>query len=180
MVGEIEPLDHNTAVHLSRFLAVQRCSEKEMKPICRFAPPFFCLSVVLALGCATGQHMSSPGPTVVDADAPAEFTTTPSGLKYKVLRLGDGSNPRASDEVTVNYKGWLNSGRVFDNSYDKEPISFRLREVVPGWTEGLQLVTEGGMIELEIPPELGYGAQSPPGIPPNSTLHFIVELIKVH
>ena len=82
--------------------------------------------------------------------------------------------------MTVNYKGWLNSGKVFDSSYGKEPISFRLREVVPGWTEGLRLVSEGGMIELEIPPELGYGAQSPPGIPPNSTLHFIVELIKVH
>ena len=151
-----------------------------MKLIYRFEATLFCLISVLALGCVTGQQMSSPGPAVVDADAPAEFTTTPSGLKYKLLRKGDGSNPRASDEVTVNYKGWLNSGKVFDSSYGKEPISFRLREVVPGWTEGLRLVSEGGMIELEIPPELGYGAQSPPGIPPNSTLHFIVELIKVH
>ncbi len=151
-----------------------------MKLIYRFEATLFCLIAALALGCVTGQKMSSPGPAVVDADAPAEFTTTPSGLKYKLLRKGDGSNPRASDEVTVNYKGWLNSGKVFDSSYGKEPISFRLREVVPGWTEGLRLVSEGGMIELEIPPELGYGAQSPPGIPPNSTLHFIVELIKVH
>ena len=117
---------------------------------------------------------------MIDADAPTEFTTTSSGLKYRVLRKGDGANPRSSDKVTVNYKGWLASGRVFDSSYNKsEPVSFGLNEVVAGWTEGLKLVSEGGMIELEIPPQLGYGAQGPPGIPPNSTLHFIVELIKV-
>ena len=101
-------------------------------------------------------------------------------MKYKVLRKGDGTYPRAGDRVTVHYKGWLDSGKIFDSSYTKgEPISFGLKEVVRGWTEGLQLVNEGGMIELEIPSPLGYGAQGPPGIPPNSTLHFIVELIKV-
>jgi len=150
-----------------------------MKSRYRSTASLICISVALGLGCVTGQ-MSSPGPAVVDADAPTEFTTTASGLKYRVLRKGDGSNPRASDTVTVNYKGWLDSGKIFDTSYGKgEPISFGLREVVPGWTEGLQLVNEGGMIELEIPSQLGYGAQGPPGIPPNSTLHFIVELIKV-
>ena len=80
----------------------------------------------------------------------------------------------------MQYKGWLDSGKIFDSSYTRgEPASFGLNEVVRGWTEGLQFVSEGGMIELEIPAELGYGAQSPPGIPPNSTLHFIVEMIKV-
>lgn len=150
-----------------------------MKSRYRSTASLICIGVALGMGCVTGQ-MSSPGPTVVDADAPTEFTTTASGLKYRVLRKGEGVNPRASDTVTVNYKGWLDSGKIFDSSYGKgEPISFGLREVVPGWTEGLQLVSEGGMIELEIPSELGYGAQGPPGIPPNATLHFIVELIKV-
>lgn len=142
-------------------------------------PSLLCFGVVLGLGCATGQ-MSSPGPTVVDADAPTEFTTTSTGLKYKVLRKGNGTTPSGRDKVTVHYKGWLDSGRIFDSSYDRgEPVTFGLTEVVRGWTEGLQLVSEKGMIELEIPSQLGYGAQSPPGIPPNSTLHFIVELIKV-
>jgi FKBP-type peptidyl-prolyl cis-trans isomerase FkpA len=83
--------------------------------------------------------------------------------------------------VTVNYKGWLDSGKVFDSSYDRgEPISFPLNRVIPGWTEGMQLVGEGGMIELEIPSKLGYGERGAPGaIPPNATLHFIVELIEV-
>jgi FKBP-type peptidyl-prolyl cis-trans isomerase FkpA len=140
-----------------------------------------CLGVclVLGLGCATRQ-MSAPGPTVIDADAPTEFTVTSSGLKYKVLRKGSGAHPGPQDNVTVHYKGWLDSGKIFDTSYTRgEPISFRLNEVVSGWTEGLQLVSEGGMIELEIPSPLGYGVQGQPGIPPNSTLHFIVELIKV-
>ena len=150
-----------------------------MKLSYRSAASSLCLFVFLGLGCATGQ-MSAPGPTVVDADAPTEFTITSSGLKYKVLRKGDGTYPGGSDKITVHYKGWLDSGKIFDSSYTKdEPISFGLNEVVRGWTEGLQLVNEGGMIELEIPSPLGYGVQGPPGIPPNSTLHFLVELIKV-
>ena len=150
-----------------------------MKQSYRSLAALLCVGVILGLGCATGQ-MSAPGPTVVDADAPTEFTTTPSGLKYKILRKGTGASPGAQDKVTVQYKGWLDSGKIFDSSYTRgEPASFGLNEVVRGWTEGLQFVSEGGMIELEIPAELGYGAQSPPGIPPNSTLHFIVEMIKV-
>lgn len=149
-----------------------------MKSIFQSTVCLICASMVLGLGCVSKQ-ISSPGPAVVDADAPTDFSTTPSGLKYRVLRKGDGTNPRASDSVTVHYKGWLDSGKVFDTSYSKAPVSFALREVVAGWTEGLQLVNEGGMIELEIPSQLGYGENSPPGIPPNSTLHFIVELIKV-
>ena len=176
MVVESDGMDNNIQALLS---PLTMTSEIYMKLSYRSAPLLLCLCVFFGLGCATGQ-MSSPGPTVVDADAPTEFTTTSSGLKYRVLRKGDGNNPRGSDRVTVHYKGWLDSGKIFDSSYTKgEPISFGLKEVVRGWTEGLQLVNEGGMIELEIPSPLGYGAQGPPGIPPNSTLHFIVELIKV-
>ena len=85
--------------------------------------------------------------------------------------------------MTVNYKGWLDDpSKPFDQSYGRGPFSFAMNppEVIKGWIEGVQNVSEGGMIELEIPPELGYGAGGfPPVIPPNSTLHFMVELIEV-
>ena len=86
-----------------------------------------------------------------------------------------------TDTITVNYKGWLNDGYEFDSSYKGgKPISFRLDQVIAGWTEGMQLVGEGGMIEFEIPPELGYGRKGMPGaIPPQATLHFIVELVRI-
>lgn len=116
-----------------------------------------------------------------DENAPKTLTAQPSGLKYRILREGKGAKPTASNEVEVNYHGWLDNGNVFDSSYKRgESISFPLGGVIPGWTEGMQLVGEGGMIELEIPSDLGYGPQgSPPVIPPNATLHFVVELIDV-
>jgi FKBP-type peptidyl-prolyl cis-trans isomerase len=119
----------------------------------------------------------SPGP--VDADAAEEFTTTKSGLKYRIRRKSDGKKPVANDKVKVHYKGWLDNGKEFDSSYSRgEPIEFGLKQVIPGWTEGMQLVGVGGMIELEIPYQLGYGERgSPPTIPGKSTLHFIVELL---
>lgn len=137
----------------------------------------FALVLVFFTGCqVTNERGSSPGPQ--DPDAPTEFQTTSSGLKYRILRRSDGPKPSASNNVTVDYVGWLDNGREFDNSYiRREPTSFNLGQVVAGWTEGLQLVGEGGMIELEIPYELGYGAQGAPGaVPPFATLHFKVEL----
>ncbi|MEQ9408515.1 MAG: FKBP-type peptidyl-prolyl cis-trans isomerase [Fuerstiella sp.] len=118
----------------------------------------------------------------MDPDAPTEFQTTDSGIRYRILRKSDGQKPTASNSVTVHYRGWLDSGKEFDSSYQRgEPISFPLRGVIPGWTEGMQLVGIGGMIELWIPPRLGYGAQgSPPAVPPNATLHFVVELLEVN
>ncbi len=107
---------------------------------------------------------------------------TRSGLRYRVLRKSEGKHPVVNSPVTVHYRGWLDNGREFDNSYIRnEPATFNLQQVIRGWTEGLQFVNEGGKIELEIPPELGYGPSgAPPDIPPNARLHFIVELIKVH
>ena len=116
-----------------------------------------------------------------DNDAPQEFTKTTSGLKYRVLRKSDGKLPQASDTVTVHYRGWLDNKTEFDSSYKRnEPTTFPLNGVIKGWTEGLQLVGEGGMIELEIPASLGYGSQGAGNaIPPNANLHFLVELIKI-
>ena len=116
----------------------------------------------------------------MDEDAPEEFSRTGSGLLYRILRKSNRRRPHSFDRVLAHYKGWLNNGKQFDSSYERgEPHEFSLREVVPGWTEGLQLVGEGGMIELEVPPRLGYGAQPKNGIPPNSTLHFLIELKEI-
>jgi FKBP-type peptidyl-prolyl cis-trans isomerase FkpA len=117
----------------------------------------------------------------LDKEPPKTFTTTKSGLKYRVLRKGEGKKPEAKQTVKVNYHGWLDGGKVFDSSYKRgEAISFPLNRVIPGWTEGMQLVGEGGMIELEIPYKLGYGENgNPPVIPPKATLHFLVELLEV-
>ena len=129
----------------------------------------------------TDKDSLQSGTGVMDDDAPMEFTTTRSGLKYRVLRHSDGKQPLAHNTVTVNYRGWLDNGREFDSSYKRgEPTTFPLGNVIAGWTEGMQLVGKGGMIELWVPSDLGYGAAgSPPSVPPNATLHFIVELLAV-
>ena len=120
-------------------------------------------------------------PGKIDSDAPTEFKTTDSGLKYRILRKSDKRKPNAENHVTVHYKGWLNNKTIFDSSYRRgEKISFGLGQVIPGWTEGMQLVGVDGMIELEIPPDLGYGARGAGrSVPPNATLHFIVQLFEI-
>jgi FKBP-type peptidyl-prolyl cis-trans isomerase FkpA len=129
----------------------------------------------------TDRDSLQSGTGVMDDDAPLEFETTRSGLRYRVLRRSDEKKPLAHNTVTVNYRGWLDNGREFDSSYKRgEPISFPLGGVIAGWTEGMQLIGNGGMIELWIPSDLGYGAKgSPPSVPPNATLHFVVELLAV-
>jgi FKBP-type peptidyl-prolyl cis-trans isomerase FkpA len=107
--------------------------------------------------------------------------TTSSGLQYKVLREGSGKNPKATDIVVVNYRGTLINGREFDSSYKSgQPIEFPLNRVIPGWTEGLQLMKEGAKYEFYIPPNLAYGSRGAGGvIGPDETLIFEVELLKV-
>jgi len=145
----------------------------------RFAPSFSLLGLAALLFACSPTRAAEPGP--MDKDAPEEFTTTSSGLKYRILRKSDAEKPKATDTVTVHYRGWLDDKTEFDSSYKRgEPISFPLNRVIKGWTEGMQLVGEGGMIELEIPAELGYGKQGAGNvIPPNARLHFLVELIEI-
>ncbi len=113
---------------------------------------------------------------------PGAMITTASGLKYQVLKKGDGTtSPKASDTVKVHYHGTLLDGTVFDSSVERgQPISFPLNQVIPGWTEGVQLMRVGDKFKFEIPPNLAYGPASPsPKIPPNSTLVFEVELLGI-
>jgi FKBP-type peptidyl-prolyl cis-trans isomerase FklB len=103
--------------------------------------------------------------------------TTDSGLQYKVIKEGSGKSPGPQDQVTVHYRGTLIDGKEFDSSYKKgEPASFRLDGVIKGWSEGLQLMKEGGKSQLFVPAELAYGNRGPLG---NYTLIFDVELISV-
>ncbi|WP_207060818.1 FKBP-type peptidyl-prolyl cis-trans isomerase [Motiliproteus sp. SC1-56] len=108
--------------------------------------------------------------------------TTASGLQYKILEAGEGDKPKASDTVQVHYRGTLIDGTEFDSSYSHGgPATFPLNGVIPGWTEGLQLIAEGGKAELYIPAELAYGARGMgPVIGPNSTLVFEVELLDIN
>ena len=106
---------------------------------------------------------------------------TESGLQYEVIEAGQGEHPKATDTVTVHYRGTLINGKQFDSSYDRgEPISFGLNRVIKGWTEGLQLMQPGAKYRLYIPSELGYGERGAgQDIPPNAALIFDVELLKV-
>lgn len=108
--------------------------------------------------------------------------STVSGLQYRVLEVGTGSiHPTATDRVKVHYHGTLIDGTVFDSSVDRdEPISFGLGQVIPGWTEGLQLMVEGEKTRLFIPSKLGYGDRAAGKIKPGSTLIFDVELLGIN
>ncbi|MCQ2282878.1 MAG: FKBP-type peptidyl-prolyl cis-trans isomerase [Bacteroidales bacterium] len=106
--------------------------------------------------------------------------TTKSGLQYKVIQKGNGRKPKATDKVKVHYSGTLIDGTKFDSSYDRnQPAEFPLNAVIPGWTEGLQLMDVGSKYILYIPYNLGYGEQPAGSIPPGSTLIFEVVLLDI-
>lgn len=105
---------------------------------------------------------------------------TEDGLYYEILKEGTGEVPSATDTVRIHYEGKLIDGTVFDSSLERgQPAEFPVAGVVPGFSAGLQLVKEGGKIKLHIPPDLGYGDQSPPTIPAGSALIFEVELLEI-
>lgn len=107
--------------------------------------------------------------------------TTASGLQYKIVKQGQGVNPKATDVVKVHYHGTLIDGTVFDSSVQRnEPATFPLNRVIPGWTEGVQLMTPGSKFTFYIPSNLAYGDREAGAIAPGSTLIFEVELIEVN
>jgi len=109
-----------------------------------------------------------------------EVKTTASGLQYEVLIEGTGPMPKATDTVSVHYKGTLLDGKVFDSSYERgEPANFKVNGLIPGWVEALQLMKVGSKYKLYIPSELGYGEDGMQEIPPNATLIFEMELLEI-
>jgi len=135
--------------------------------------------LVLAFAAAAAQI---PAPDDVAAP-PDDAETTASGLAFKVIEVGTGSDhPSATDEVTVHYSGWLTNGTMFDSSVaGGAPLTFPLDRVIAGWTEGVQLMVVGEKRRFWIPSELGYGSREAAGglIPANSMLVFDVELLSI-
>jgi len=123
----------------------------------------------------------SQGKVFMEENAKKEgVKTLPSGLEYKVLKEGSGKTPKATDEVTVNYRGAFIDGTEFDSSYTRGiPLAFQIDKVIPGWKEALLLMQEGSKWQLFIPPQLGYGEQGAGPIPPGSALIFEIELLAV-
>ena len=123
----------------------------------------------------------SEGKAFLEANRKKEgVKTSSSGLQYKVLAEGNGKTPKATDEVTVHYRGALIDGTEFDSSYRRgKPLTLKVNGVIRGWTEALQMMKAGSRWQLFIPPDLAYGERAMGRIPPNSTLIFEVELISV-
>ena len=140
---------------------------------------FLLLPLVLAVGFGILVLLSSE--TTGNNDDEKDFVTTPSGLKYKDLQVGDGKEAKPHDEVAVHYTGWLKNGKKFDSSHDHgdAPTEFSLDDVVKGWGEGIPGMKVGGKRKLIIPPELGYGRRGKGDIPPDAVLVFEVELVDV-
>jgi FKBP-type peptidyl-prolyl cis-trans isomerase len=106
--------------------------------------------------------------------------TTESGLQYEIIKEGNGAKPSVDNSVLADYVGTLTNGEIFDSSKERgEPAEFNLGSVIPGWTEGLQLMSEGSTYKFYIPPQLGYGEYAQPKIPANSVLIFEVDLLKI-
>ena len=133
------------------------------------------------VGIAKGVGNLKKGQEFLEKNKTAQgVITLPSGLQYKILSPGFGEYPTEFDTVEVNYKGTFIDGTEFDASEKSGgSVSFPLNGVIPGWTEGITYINEGGKIMLYIPSDLAYGDQGRPGIDPNSTLIFEVELLKV-
>jgi FKBP-type peptidyl-prolyl cis-trans isomerase FklB len=108
------------------------------------------------------------------------IVSLPSGIQYKIIKLGTGEKPLATDKVTVHYHGTFINGKVFDSSVQRgQPATFPLNGVIPGWTEALQLMNVGSKYIIYLPSDLAYGEQGTRGIEPNSVLIFEVELLSI-
>lgn len=141
------------------------------------ALPLFLSLSLLAAAPAWGQNAITAASA---QEAGAQLL--PSGMVYRSLQQGSGASPKATDEVTVHYRGTLPDGQEFDSSYKRnKSIDFPLNRVIPCWTEGLQLMKVGGKAKLTCPPNTAYGSRGAgSAIPPNATLFFEVELLAVN
>jgi FKBP-type peptidyl-prolyl cis-trans isomerase FkpA len=146
------------------------------------------LSVVLVSCSSTPESGSNSDTAPADSKAALDKAAaepgairTPSGLVYRELKAGTGDSPRATDTVTVNYRGTLLNGTEFDSSYKRnQPASFPLNQVIPCWTEGVQRMKVGAKARLVCPAGIAYGERgSPPDIPGGATLIFEIELLGV-
>ena len=131
---------------------------------------------------AAAKARAQEGLDFLEQNKSAEgVTTTESGLQYKIETAGEGGSPTAADTVSVHYEGRLLNGKVFDSSYDRgAPASFGVSQVIPGWTEALQLMKPGAKWEVWIPSEIAYGSRGAGAdIGPNEVLNFTIELLEV-
>ena len=130
---------------------------------------------------AEAEANKQKGETFLEENKKKEgVVVTKSGLQYKVVEKGKGKNPKKDDVVKVHYKGTLNDGTEIDSSYKRnQPAEFKVKAVITGWTEALQLMKEGAKWQLFIPADLAYGSRGNPTIPGNSVLVFDVELLEV-
>jgi|SRR5580658_282333 len=146
------------------------------------------LSILLVSCSSTPESGANPETAPADSKAALDKAAaepgairTSSGLVYRELRAGTGESPKATDSVTVNYRGTLPNGKEFDSSYKRnEPAKFPLNQVIPCWTEGVQRIKVGGKSQLVCPAGIAYGERgSPPDIPGGATLIFEVELLSI-
>lgn len=139
-----------------------------------------CAGLILAAGLTFHAAQAAPQGAKkkppVKSGKTEKYITTKSGLKYYDIKVGKGPSPKVTDGVTVNYVGTFPDGKQFDAG---KSISFPLNGVISGWTEGVSTMKVGGKRKLICPPNLAYGPAGRPGIPPNATLHFEVELLKI-
>ena len=146
--------------------------------------PFIVIAIVAVIAAVAYSQTARKKPnTAVPTKVSGPGITTPDGLKYWDIKVGTGATANASQTVTVHYTGWLANGKKFDSSVDRgDPFKFALGrgQVIKGWDEGIAGMKTGGKRQLRIPPALGYGAKGAGDlIPPNATLVFDVELLRV-
>lgn len=157
-------------------------NNRQIRTFSVFAAVLFGFTVFSLANATTPEENLKAGKAFLAENAKKpDVLTTPTGLQYQILKEGTGASPAATDSVTVQYRGTTIDGTEFDSSYKRgSPATFPLNRVIPGWTEGVQLMKEGAKYRFFIPSQLAYGPRGAGRlIGPNSTLIFDIELLKV-